>query len=157
MSIEGNVFKREKAISAFSGEGEEIKVLLLSTKKSASGTNLVNAKHVILLDPPFGKTEEIAAQDGQAIGRAYRLGQEEPVQVTRFVVKNTVEQDSYTKYLKEKARSSTNTERNTMLSFNNELQLVRQTESGVFSLKNPLLTFKNVSAAHNDCLRKALT
>eukprot|EP01113_Clastostelium_recurvatum_P043328 TRINITY_DN7141_c0_g2_i1.p1 TRINITY_DN7141_c0_g2~~TRINITY_DN7141_c0_g2_i1.p1 ORF type:complete len:692 (+),score=51.28 TRINITY_DN7141_c0_g2_i1:221-2077(+) len=48
--VEGNVFKKNRAISKFHSEGGE-RVMMLSLEHAASGTNLMEATHVILLDP----------------------------------------------------------------------------------------------------------
>jgi hypothetical protein len=42
------VFKRNKAISSFKNE-DDIKVIMLSLRNAASGTNLIEATHVILM------------------------------------------------------------------------------------------------------------
>lgn len=79
----------------FKEENSPIKVILLSLEKAASGTNLVEATHVVLLDPMSGTVEEARAYENQAIGRAYRQGQTQRVTVVRFIVNDTAEQDLY--------------------------------------------------------------
>ena len=52
---------------------------MLSLDSAASGTNLVEATHVILLDPVAGSKEKSIDIEMQAIGRAHRMGQNKRV------------------------------------------------------------------------------
>ena len=90
----GNVFIRDKAIREFSSD-DKIKVIMLSSESAASGANLTKASKVILLDPVSGSYEYRKNTEWQAIGRAYRLGQTKPVEIVRFIIKDTVEEDIY--------------------------------------------------------------
>eukprot|EP00029_Vermamoeba_vermiformis_P013986 TRINITY_DN896_c0_g2_i1.p1 TRINITY_DN896_c0_g2~~TRINITY_DN896_c0_g2_i1.p1 ORF type:complete len:954 (-),score=215.31 TRINITY_DN896_c0_g2_i1:65-2926(-) len=94
-TVEGNVYKKTKALKQFKDEGSEVKVILLSLSKAASGTNLIEASHVLLMDPLTGTKEEAQAYENQAVGRAQRQGQTKPVTVVRFVIKNTIEHQYY--------------------------------------------------------------
>ena len=58
---------------------EKTRVIMLSLEHAASGTNLVEASHVILIDPVAGSKEEAIAVESQAIGRAHRMGQDKQV------------------------------------------------------------------------------
>ena len=72
--------------------GEE-KVILLSADRANSGTNLIEASHVILLDTHLIENAvERETVEKQAIGRAVRLGQKKNVKILRFIMKNTIEQ-----------------------------------------------------------------
>ena len=53
----------------------QTRVIMLSLQNAASGTNLVEATHVVLIDPIAGSKEEAIAVESQAIGRAHRMGQ----------------------------------------------------------------------------------
>ena len=98
--IAGNVYKRNKAITRFKMGGEDNGVILLSLEKSASGTNLTEATHIIIVEPIDESKEEIKAKEGQAIGRAVRLGQKQQIEVIRILCKNTIEEEIYkSKYL----------------------------------------------------------
>lgn len=90
----GNVWTRDKAIREFNSD-DKIKVIMLSSESAASGTNLTKASKVILLDPVSGNYEHRRNTEWQAIGRAYRLGQLNSVEVVRFIVKDTVEEEIY--------------------------------------------------------------
>jgi len=93
--VEGNVMRRDKAIRAFKAKDSEVRVILLSIEKAASGTNLMEASHVILLDPVTGTKDEAQAVEAQAIGRAHRQGQQNQVTIVRFLINETVEHDMY--------------------------------------------------------------
>ncbi len=98
--ISGNVYKRNKAISRFKMGGEDNGVILLSLEKSASGTNLTEATHIIIVEPIEDKKESIKAIESQAIGRAVRLGQKQQIEVIRILCKDTIEEEIYkNKYL----------------------------------------------------------
>jgi len=61
-------------------------VLLLSLRAGGVGLNLNVANHMLLLDPAWNpSTEE------QCFDRIHRLGQTKPVEITRFVMKNSIE------------------------------------------------------------------
>ena len=59
----------------------------ISLKAGEVGLNLTAASYVLLLDPWWNPFTE-----RQAIGRAHRLGQENKVNVIRFVSRNTLEE-----------------------------------------------------------------
>lgn len=68
---------------------------MLSLEKSASGLNLIEANHVVLLDPMDGTVEEARAFEVQALGRAHRQGQDQKVNLVRLVIKNSKEEELY--------------------------------------------------------------
>jgi SNF2 family DNA or RNA helicase len=70
-------------------------VILLSLEKSASGLNLIEANHVVLLDPMDGTVEEARATEVQALGRAHRQGQYLKVTLVRFIIQDSVEEELY--------------------------------------------------------------
>lgn len=96
----GHVWQRDKAIRDFYND-DSIKVIMLSSKSAASGTNLTKATMVVLLDPVSGSYEYRKNTEWQAIGRAYRMGQQSQVEVVRLVIKGTVEEDIYALNMKE--------------------------------------------------------
>ena len=76
---------RKKSVEAFqNGEGD---LFLLSLKAGGSGLNLTAADYVIHLDPWWNPAVEDQASD-----RAHRIGQERPVTIYRFVMRNTIEE-----------------------------------------------------------------
>jgi len=93
--VKGNVHQRNNAIGSFKSSDSKVQVILLSLDNAASGTNLMEATHVILVDPAAGTKEEAEAIEDQAIGRAYRQGQKNSVTVVRFIMRNTIEHQLY--------------------------------------------------------------
>lgn len=93
LSCKGNVMTKNKAIREF--EKDENRIITLSSKYSASGTNLTKANIIIFIDPVYGSKEHIQGVELQAIGRAHRLGQNKPVTVVRFLMQQTVEEEIY--------------------------------------------------------------
>ncbi|BFZ59410.1 hypothetical protein YB2330_000419 [Saitoella coloradoensis] len=68
----------------------ECQILLISLKAGGVGLNLTSATHAIkvfILEPCFNP-----ASESQAIDRAYRIGQEQPVTVTHYIMKDSVEE-----------------------------------------------------------------
>lgn len=84
--------KAHTAISQFRGiqngtkgsEGEEpisIQVLLLLIQHGANGLNLLEAQHVVLVEPLLNP-----AAEAQAISRVHRIGQKQKTLIHRFLV-----------------------------------------------------------------------
>jgi SNF2 family DNA or RNA helicase len=98
-TVKGNVWSRNSAINKFktgkNNDGEDSKVILLSLKNSASGTNLTEASHIFFIEPINDKKEVCKAIEGQAIARACRIGQQHKIQLYRLLVKDTIEEDIY--------------------------------------------------------------
>lgn len=91
---EGSVYLKNRSIKAFTAD-PKIKAILLSLSHSASGTNLTQATHIILIEPVAGGVEHAQTVERQAIGRAYRLGQTRTVTLIRFLVQDTIEQEIF--------------------------------------------------------------
>lgn len=89
---EGTVFQRTRNIQIFIKD-YSTRVILLSSKNAASGINLVEANKVILIEPVYGNKEYKENIEDQAIGRVNRIGQKNDVEVARFLIKDTVEED----------------------------------------------------------------
>jgi SNF2 family DNA or RNA helicase len=86
-----NVTLRQKAVKEFN-QSAIYSVFLISTKAGGLGLNLQGANRVILFDYGFNPTWE-----EQAIGRAYRLGQQKAVFVYRLRAGGTFEELIYNK------------------------------------------------------------
>ena len=97
--VKGNVWSRNSAINKFKAgkntEGEDNKVIMLSLKNSASGTNLTEATHIIFIEPINSSKEECRAIEGQAIGRACRVGQKNKISLIRILVEKSIEEEIY--------------------------------------------------------------
>lgn len=107
-TCQGNVFVRNHAVQAFradpnnkkkKGATQEARVLLLSLESSASGTNLTEATHILMMDPvaEAKSREEAQAQMAQAIGRAHRIGQTKELNVVWVLAKDSVEETLFEK------------------------------------------------------------
>lgn len=96
----GNCYQRDKAIREFN-EDNKIKIIMLSSESAASGTNLTKADEIIMLDPIYGTYKYRKDQEKQAIGRAYRMGQQKEIKLIRFLIKNSIEEYIYMENLKD--------------------------------------------------------
>jgi hypothetical protein len=76
---------RNAAIVKFT-ENPNYNIMLISLKAGNAGLNLVAASRVIILDPFWNPFIEM-----QAVDRAYRIGQQRPVEVHRILIEKTVE------------------------------------------------------------------
>lgn len=91
---QGNNFVVNKNINRFKRD-ESIRVIMLSSETSNSGSNLTEANVVIIIDVLYHGQEQVKATEAQAIGRAVRLGQKLPVKVVRFITKGTIEYEHF--------------------------------------------------------------
>ncbi|XP_034896737.1 uncharacterized protein [Populus alba] len=71
-------------------ETKSVQVLLLLIQHGANGLNLLEAQHVVLVEPLLNP-----AAEAQAVSRVHRIGQEKRTLVHRFIVKDTVEESIY--------------------------------------------------------------
>ena len=99
--VKGNVWSRNTAIRKFKDgktmDGSDNKVIMLSLKNAASGTNLTEATHIFFVEPINKTREECKAIEAQAIARACRIGQKNTVNVVRILVADTIEETIYRK------------------------------------------------------------
>ncbi|KAJ9613159.1 hypothetical protein H2200_003100 [Cladophialophora chaetospira] len=79
--------QRDKAINRFAKD-PDIFIMICSLKAGGVGLNLTMASKVIILDLWFN-----SAVEAQAYCRAFRIGQEQRVDVLRFVVKDSIDED----------------------------------------------------------------
>ncbi|KAK9167890.1 hypothetical protein Syun_000030 [Stephania yunnanensis] len=85
-----NTFARTGEGSERQQEKRSFQVLLLLIQHGANGLNLLEAQHVILIEPLLNP-----AAEAQAISRIHRIGQHKTTLVHRFMVKDTVEESIY--------------------------------------------------------------
>ena len=76
--------RREAMVEQF--QAGEVPVFLLSLKAGGTGLNLTRATHVVHFDRWWNPAVEDQASD-----RAYRIGQDRPVQIHRLVTEGTIE------------------------------------------------------------------
>ena len=79
------VRSRDAMVRGF--QAGDVPVFLLSLKAGGTGLNLTRADHVIHVDRWWNP-----AVEDQATDRAYRIGQDKPVQVHRMVTRGTIEE-----------------------------------------------------------------
>eukprot|EP00005_Dracoamoeba_jomungandri_P007246 CAMPEP_0174278878 /NCGR_PEP_ID=MMETSP0439-20130205/61716_1 /TAXON_ID=0 /ORGANISM="Stereomyxa ramosa, Strain Chinc5" /LENGTH=147 /DNA_ID=CAMNT_0015371327 /DNA_START=45 /DNA_END=488 /DNA_ORIENTATION=- len=95
----GSVHARNKAIGLFTEttqkQKEVVRVIMLSLEKAASGTNLTEATHVIMIDPVSGTKAHARSIEMQAIGRAHRQGRKKSLTLVRLITKGTIEEQIY--------------------------------------------------------------
>ena len=85
--IDGTVDPQKRQAITKSFNERSLSVCLVSTRAGGQGLNLFGANRVVILDDWFNPMWE-----QQAIGRAYRIGQQKPVYVYRLTTAGTFEQ-----------------------------------------------------------------
>lgn len=88
--FKGTVEEGKQSIRQRKEQWVEPNVLLLLFRHGANGLNLLEAHHVILIEPLLNP-----AAEAQAINRVHRIGQQNATFVHRFIVKETVEESIY--------------------------------------------------------------
>ncbi|XP_052756589.1 transcription termination factor 2 isoform X2 [Galleria mellonella] len=78
---------RAQLVDALNNPQSDVRVMLLSLCAGGVGLNLCGANHLLLLDPHWNPQLEEQAQD-----RIYRVGQQKPVHIYKFMCVDTVEQ-----------------------------------------------------------------
>jgi len=112
-SMMGTSHQRSRVLANFQDryrkDGKKIaaktnyRVILVSSRFSASGSDMQYGTHIILMDPFLGTETEAYAQEKQAIGRALRQGSKElkdKVRILRFVVRGSIEAKKYARNMK---------------------------------------------------------
>ncbi|KAG0489597.1 hypothetical protein HPP92_006460 [Vanilla planifolia] len=79
---------RHQAMEHFNAPGSEDFCFLLSTRAGGLGINLATADTVIIFDSDWNPQNDL-----QAMSRAHRIGQQEVVNIYRFVTSRSVEED----------------------------------------------------------------
>ena len=84
--LDGKSSKRAASVKRFQ-EDESVSAFLISIKAGGHGLNLTAADYVYILDPWWNP-----AVEAQAIDRAHRMGQQNPVIAYRMICRDTVEE-----------------------------------------------------------------
>ncbi|KAM0824599.1 hypothetical protein ACQ4PT_070098 [Festuca glaucescens] len=152
--------KSQVALCQFKGQassikGEKVKnavpkmrhvqVLLMLIQHGANGLNLLEAQHVILLEPLLNPSAE-----AQAISRIHRVGQDKSTFIHRFIVKKTIE-DSI--YRMNRGRAVCSTINRKSKNFKDELALTLKDVESLFPVKAPDQPPDEESQSHGDSLR----
>uniref|UniRef100_A0A8I7B4V2 Helicase C-terminal domain-containing protein n=2 Tax=Hordeum vulgare subsp. vulgare TaxID=112509 RepID=A0A8I7B4V2_HORVV len=138
-SINGK--KAKKAVSKM----RHVQVLLMPIQHGANGLNLLEAQHVILLEPLLNPSAE-----AQAISRIHRIGQDKSTFIHRFIVKKTIE-DSVYKMNRGRAVYSTINRR--LKNFKDELALTLEDVESLFPVVTPDQPPEEGDKDHGDTLR----
>ncbi|EQC32902.1 hypothetical protein SDRG_09433 [Saprolegnia diclina VS20] len=85
--LDGRMAPRERAQVVDAYQGGRLNVLFLSLKSGALGLNLTATRRVFVMEPCWNPSLE-----SQAIDRAHRIGQTHRVIVTRYIMKDTIEE-----------------------------------------------------------------
>lgn len=93
--LKGQV-KLERELANFRSD-PAVRALLLPLRSGANGINLVEATHVLLLEPLLN-----SAVEAQAVGRVHRISQTKATTVHRFVVRGTIEEAIHSMQLQER-------------------------------------------------------
>jgi DNA repair protein RAD5 len=121
--VKGNAWSRNAAIRKFkagkNNEGNDNKVIMLSLKNAALGTNLTEATHIFFIEPINSSREESYVIECQAIARACRIGQKRKVMLLRVLIENTIEEDIYRK----------NYDKNVIVSFEEQNYMIEKTDT----------------------------
>ncbi|KAF9355451.1 hypothetical protein BGX26_006496 [Mortierella sp. AD094] len=87
--LDGTMQRSDRTVAlADFKEKPDVGVILISLKAGGVGLNLTSAQRVYLMDPHWNP-----AVESQAIDRIHRLGQTKPVDVIRFIIKESIEEN----------------------------------------------------------------
>jgi len=85
VKLTGSTTKRQEVVDKF--QRGEVPVFLISLRAGGVGLNLTTADTVIHFDPWWNP-----AVENQATDRAYRIGQDKPVFVYKYIIENSIEE-----------------------------------------------------------------
>ncbi|MFB0979735.1 MAG: C-terminal helicase domain-containing protein, partial [Alteromonadaceae bacterium] len=85
VKLTGSTTKRQEVVDKF--QQGEVPVFLISLRAGGVGLNLTAADTVIHFDPWWNP-----AVENQATDRAYRIGQDKPVFVYKYIIENSIEE-----------------------------------------------------------------
>lgn len=94
--IESVRFEDTSQIDEFR-ENVSKRVLIISSVKNASGIDLSFISNIIMFEPIIGDTLYLMDTEKQIIGRIYRIGQTSNINVYRFIIKDTIEEEIFKK------------------------------------------------------------
>lgn len=84
--------QRSKAVREFQND-PSMRIIMLSAEDSVSGLNFTQANYVVVFHPfSLGSNSLALDYEKQGIARAWRYGQQRPVNVVRFFTRGTMEE-----------------------------------------------------------------
>jgi len=86
--MDGTVSPRDRQLVIEKFNSTSVAVLLMTTGTGSVGLSIPMANKVFIIEPQWNP-----AVENQAIGRVLRLGQEREVKVTRYIMKDTIEEN----------------------------------------------------------------
>ncbi|MHC6203246.1 DEAD/DEAH box helicase [Breznakiellaceae bacterium SP9] len=86
LTMTGATSDRQNLVRRFQND-DAIKAFIMTLKTGGTGLNLTAADYIFILDPWWN-----SAAEAQAIGRAHRIGQENPVFCYRLIARDTIEE-----------------------------------------------------------------
>lgn len=92
MYCSGTVYQRKNAIKNFQ-EKEDCNIICLSSDNCASGINLTSANKIIFIEPIYGTYQYRKDTENQGTARSDRIGQKRPIEIIKFIIKNTIEEE----------------------------------------------------------------
>lgn len=90
----GTVYQRKHAIKDFQ-ENTNCNIICLSSENCASGINLTSANKIIFIEPIYGEYRYRKDIENQGSARSDRLGQKRPIEIIKFIIKDTIEEQVY--------------------------------------------------------------
>ncbi|ONM60590.1 zinc ion binding [Zea mays] len=124
---------------------QPVQVLLMLIQHGANGLNLLEAQHVILVEPLLNP-----AAEAQAISRIHRVGQDKSTFVHRFIVKKTIEESIY-KLNRSRAVCSTINRKSK--NFKDEPVLTLKDVESLFPMAGPDEPLEQADQNYGDSLR----
>ena len=76
-----------------------LNILILSSVKNASGIDLSFVSNIVIFEPIIGDTLFLRDIEKQIIGRIYRINQTKDINIYRFIIKDTIEEQILKKIL----------------------------------------------------------
>lgn len=73
------------------------RVLIISSVKNASGIDLSFVSNIVIFEPIIGNTLFLRDIEKQIVGRIYRINQTENINIYRFIIKDTIEEEIFNK------------------------------------------------------------
>lgn len=84
------MFEDTKDVNKFINE-DSINCLVISSNKNASGIDMSKVNNIVIYEPIKGDKLYLRDVEKQIIGRVYRMGQLNPVNVYRYIIDDTIE------------------------------------------------------------------